>query len=438
MKLLQWCPESFSTWDSGCCNLALASPTVQARGIFQGHDDTVDDVQFCPSSYTTRGMYDVFVNFIKAACGLSKKSKEQIVDIDAADVNYELAVLEYVEDIYSFYKLAELNDFVCISDKTYSHEQVLTMEKQIHEQLEWYLTVPTPYVFLVRSIKASLPDSETQGADETTTFKDIKLNFVFQLRRPWNKELISFGNLRISWTTILCWSTYLQLLHPSGNNSGNLCTSMLHCVKLVVVDKVAVVGEVKLAMWNPHCLPISRLLLQADELIPMDSTVSGYATTSLFSKAVWVSINPLLSTGYQSPLKLDEVPLLPPDFQAEFRLCSMRLMKLPKMLNQTWSIMPELRSSLPHSRQGNTTNKNKQKLHVVLPSPASTSQVHNGSNHAKVCTQQEKLNSSLELLTNGNISTLARCKEISSPIYIQIISFREGMRLFGHLCTKQN
>ncbi|PHT73663.1 G2/mitotic-specific cyclin S13-7 [Capsicum annuum] len=272
-------------------------------------------------------MYDVFVNFIKAACGLSKKSKEQIVDIDAADVNYELAVLEYVEDIYSFYKLAELNDFVCISDKTYSHEQVLTMEKQIHEQLEWYLTVPTPYVFLVRSIKASLPDSE---------FCD--------------------------------WSTYLQLLHPSGNDSGNLCTSMLHCVKLVVVDKVAVVGEVKLAMWNPHCLPISRLLLQADELIPMDSTVSGYATTSLFSKAVWVSINPLLSTGYQSPLKLDEVPLLPPDFQAEFRLCSMRLMKLPKMLNRTWSIMPELRSSLPRSRQGNTTNKNKQKLPVVLPS----------------------------------------------------------------------
>ncbi|KAF3621896.1 Calcium-transporting ATPase, endoplasmic reticulum-type [Capsicum annuum] len=112
----------------------------------------------------------------------------------------------------------------------------------------------------------------------------------------------------------------------------------------------------------------------------------------------------------------------------------MRLMKLPKMLNRTWSIMPELRSSLPRSRQGNTTNMNKQKLPVVLPSPASTSQVHNGSNHAKVCTQQDKLNSSLELLTNGNISTLARCKEISSPIYIQI-SFREGMRLFGHLCS---
>lgn len=59
-------------------------------------------------SCTIRGMSDVFVNFIKAACGLSKKPKEQIVDIDAADVNNELAVLEYVEDIYNFYKLAEV------------------------------------------------------------------------------------------------------------------------------------------------------------------------------------------------------------------------------------------------------------------------------------------------------------------------------------------
>ncbi|CAN4118379.1 unnamed protein product [Withania somnifera] len=182
----------------------------------------------------------------KAACGLSKKPKEQIVDIDAADVNNELAVSEYVEDIYSFYKLAEsetrvhdyidsqpeisekmrailvdwlievhhkfelnpetlyltinivdrylavetasrrelqlvgvsamliaskyeeiwapeVNDFVCISDKTYTHDQVLTMEKQILGKLEWYLTVPTPYVFLVRFVKASLPDSEMEN-----------------------------------------------------------------------------------------------------------------------------------------------------------------------------------------------------------------------------------------------------------------------------------
>ncbi|KAF3661165.1 putative 3-oxoacyl-[acyl-carrier-protein] reductase FabG-like [Capsicum annuum] len=347
-------------------------------------------------------MYDVLVNFIKDACGLSKKSKEQIVDIDAADVNYELAVLEYVEDIFSFYKLAEFE----------LNPETLYLTMYI---LDRYLSV------------------------ETASRRELQLVGI--------SAMLIASKYEETWAPKFCdWSTYLQLLHPSGNNSGNLCTSMLHCVKLVVVDKVAMVGEVKLAMWNPHCLPISRLFqhkaggnswLQADELISMDSTVSGYATTSLFSKAFWVSINPLLSTGYQSPLKLDELQLLPPDFQAvrtsEFlqknfpkpgenmniehiskrgnhkllhlvvappglgnsRLFSLRLMKLPKMLNWAWSIMSELQSSLPRSRQVNTTNKIKQKLPAVLPSPISTSQMHNGSNHAKVCTQQEKLNSSL-------------------------------------------
>lgn len=44
----------------------------------------------------------------KAACGLAQKPKEQIVDIDAKDANNDLAGIEYVEDIYKFYKLVEV------------------------------------------------------------------------------------------------------------------------------------------------------------------------------------------------------------------------------------------------------------------------------------------------------------------------------------------
>ncbi|KAL5101554.1 hypothetical protein RYX36_005881 [Vicia faba] len=54
----------------------------------------------------------------------------------------------------------EVTDFVCISDNAYIREQVLVMEKTILGKLEWYLTVPTPYVFLVRYIKASTPSDE--------------------------------------------------------------------------------------------------------------------------------------------------------------------------------------------------------------------------------------------------------------------------------------
>ncbi|KAJ0084764.1 hypothetical protein Patl1_30108 [Pistacia atlantica] len=179
----------------------------------------------------------------KAASGLTDKPKDLIPDIDAADIDNELAVVEYVDDIYKYYKLAEdegrvhdymdaqpeinekmrsilvdwltevhrkfqlmpetlyltlnivdrflskevvprrelqlvgissmliackyeeiwapeVNDFVCISDNAYLREQVLVMEKAILGKLEWHLTVPTPYVFLVRYIKASVPSDK--------------------------------------------------------------------------------------------------------------------------------------------------------------------------------------------------------------------------------------------------------------------------------------
>ncbi|XP_075475447.1 G2/mitotic-specific cyclin-2-like [Primulina tabacum] len=181
-----------------------------------------------------------------AAYGLNDKQKEDIVDIDAADVNNDLAVVEYVEDMYSYYKSAEneswphdymdsqpeinekmrailidwliqvhykfelspetlyltinildrylsattasrrelqlvgmsamliaskyeeiwapeVNELVGMSDNTYSNKQVLIMEKRILGKLEWNLTVPTPYVFLVRFIKASMTDSDVEN-----------------------------------------------------------------------------------------------------------------------------------------------------------------------------------------------------------------------------------------------------------------------------------
>ncbi|KAE9590479.1 hypothetical protein Lal_00023434 [Lupinus albus] len=182
----------------------------------------------------------------KAACGLTKKPKEQIIDIDAGDNANELAAVEYIEDMYKFYKLAEnesrpnqymdsqpeinermrailvdwlidiqtkfdlsletlyltinivdrflavktvprrelqlvgvsamlmaskyeeiwppeVNDFVCLTDRAYTHEQILVMEKIILGKLEWTLTVPTPFVFLSRFIKASIPDQELEN-----------------------------------------------------------------------------------------------------------------------------------------------------------------------------------------------------------------------------------------------------------------------------------
>ncbi|KAL7235008.1 hypothetical protein ACSBR1_018477 [Camellia fascicularis] len=148
----------------------------------------------------------------KAACGLTDKPKpkEQIVDIDAADIDNELAVVEYVEDIYKM--RAEFHDYmdsqpeinekmrailvdwlievhnkfelmpetlyltINIVDRylasksvmrrelqAYTNEQVLIIEKRILGELEWSLTIPTPYVFLARFIKAAVADQHMEN-----------------------------------------------------------------------------------------------------------------------------------------------------------------------------------------------------------------------------------------------------------------------------------
>ena len=42
------------------------------------------------------------------ACGVTNKPNEQIVDFDETDANDELAVVEYVDELYKFYKLEEV------------------------------------------------------------------------------------------------------------------------------------------------------------------------------------------------------------------------------------------------------------------------------------------------------------------------------------------
>lgn len=64
----------------------------------------------------------------------------------------------------------EVNDFIMISDKAYVRNQVLAMEKSILGKLEWYLTVPTPYVFLVRYVKAALAATDEAKEMESMSF----------------------------------------------------------------------------------------------------------------------------------------------------------------------------------------------------------------------------------------------------------------------------
>ena len=66
-----------------------------------------------------------------------------------------------------------------------------------------------------------------------------------------------------------------------------------------------------------HVIRISDVVESSRTWLSNDRTMSPYGYASLYSKTVWLWMNPLLNKGYKTPLKLEDVPTLPLDFRAE-------------------------------------------------------------------------------------------------------------------------
>ncbi|KAL8162311.1 hypothetical protein V2J09_013800 [Rumex salicifolius] len=249
----------------------------------------------------------------QAACGMivaKKKPKEQIIDIDADDVDDELEVVEYIEDIHKFYKVTEnetrphdymgsqpelnekmrailidwlievhnrfelmpetlyltinlidrflcvkmvprkelqlvgisamliackyeeiwapeVNDFISISDRVYSNEQILKMEKSILGKLEWNITVPTPFMFLVRFIKASIADEELENM--VYFLAELALmNYTSLVHCPSMVAASSVYVARLTLNKTPAWTDTLKL------HTGFTESQLIDCAKLLV------------------------------------------------------------------------------------------------------------------------------------------------------------------------------------------------------------
>lgn len=58
---------------------------------------------------------------------MEKRQKEKIVDIDSADAENDLAAVEYVEDIYSFYKSVEVTTLLIYYSRSLSLCDIVLM-----------------------------------------------------------------------------------------------------------------------------------------------------------------------------------------------------------------------------------------------------------------------------------------------------------------------
>ncbi|XP_031501759.1 G2/mitotic-specific cyclin S13-7-like [Nymphaea colorata] len=267
----------------------------------------------------------------KYACGITEKSKEKDHNIDCGDADDQLAVVEYVDDIYKFYRLAEasckipdymdaqtelnskmrailadwlvevhlrfelmpetlyltmhiidrflsiravprrdlqlvgvtamliackyeeiwapeVNDFVCISDRAYTRDQILVMEKTILNYLEWSLTVPTPYVFLLRFLKASTSDQQLDARTmEHLVFFFAELSLIQYSMITYCPSMIAASAVYAARRTLNASSSWTEALKKHTSYSEEQvkeCAShMVHFHSTAVGSKLKVVHK---------------------------------------------------------------------------------------------------------------------------------------------------------------------------------------------------
>jgi cyclin B len=88
----------------------------------------------------------------------------------------------------------EVRDFVYISDKAYTREQILECEKLVLNTLKFHLTLPTCYNFLARFLKAS-----SMHLDRNVS---LLASYLVEL------AIVDAGMLKYSYSMIACASVY--------------------------------------------------------------------------------------------------------------------------------------------------------------------------------------------------------------------------------------
>eukprot|EP00850_Spirogloea_muscicola_P003108 SM000012S25370 [mRNA] locus=s12:773858:776602:+ [translate_table: standard] len=267
-----------------------------------------------------------------------------IPDIDAADVGNPLAVLEYVEDIYSFYRRTEasscvspnymtrqgdindrmrgilvdwlvevhlkfkllpetlfltsnlidrflaahtvsrknlqlvgvtamllaskyeeiwapeVGDFVYISDNAYSREQILSMEKLMLNTLQFNLTVPTPFVFMTRFLKAAHADKEL----ESLAYFLVELSLPEYAMLRFSPSHLAAAAVFTALRTLQRTSAWTAVLHK---HSGFTELQLRVCMNLMIgLHKKAATGSLT-AVHKKYAVPKQ---LEVANLAPAD------------------------------------------------------------------------------------------------------------------------------------------------------------------------
>ncbi|KAM6560899.1 hypothetical protein CsatA_030138 [Cannabis sativa] len=120
-----------------------------------------------------------------------------------------------------------VEDLILISDKAYNRKEVLDMEKLMINTLQFNLSVPTPYVFMRRFLKAAQSDKKL----ELLSFFMIELCLVEYPMLKFPPSLLAAAAIYTAQSTIC---GFKQWSATSECHSGYSQEQLLECSKLMV------------------------------------------------------------------------------------------------------------------------------------------------------------------------------------------------------------
>ncbi|KAF3335128.1 G2/mitotic-specific cyclin S13-7-like isoform X1 [Carex littledalei] len=297
----------------------------------------------------------------KFACGINEKARKEaeIEDIDATDTNNQLAVVEYIEDIYKYYNQVEdtyrphdymihqtdanprrrailldwivevhnrfklrpetlyltvyifdrylslekllvpktelqligicamliaskyeeiwapqVGDLIEISNNAYERDDILEKEKQVLNKLDWYLTVPTLYMFLVRFIKAARADKEMENM----------VYFIAEL------GLLEHSLIKFSPSMVAASCVYVArtILHKSPiwtptlvHHTHYAAPQLSECAQILVTARLgAPHGKLKAVIKKYSHEEFGKVALHQSDVSPSSTSSTAYATCS--------------------------------------------------------------------------------------------------------------------------------------------------------------
>ncbi|OMO86996.1 hypothetical protein CCACVL1_09339 [Corchorus capsularis] len=131
------------------------------------------------------------------------------VQIEKNDLQLVGLTTLLVASKYEDYWHPRVRDLISISAEAYTSQQMLKMEKHVLKQLKFRLNVPTPYVFMLRFIKAAQSDTKL----EHLAFYLIELCLVEYEALKFKPSLLCASAIYVarctlqmipSWTKLLC------------------------------------------------------------------------------------------------------------------------------------------------------------------------------------------------------------------------------------------